>query len=375
MRLADLISDVETIAALGSNRRTAVRNAIRQRLMEYAASYDWPHYRDIGSIQTINDYTTGTVSVTNGSRTVTGSGTTFPTLSAGRKIRIGTENHFYYVATRDSATQLTLRDPYMGSTQSGVTYTLFQDEYKLEANTHKLLDVIQLQDSLVMVGLSYLDMDRWFPDPDQLNDPTYFSLIGRRDDRYTAGTIATTANSRTVTGTNTEWLSVPGFSRGTRVSVTDTTDVLTVDTVDSDTQFTAYELATTTDASSAYRAFLNNLVVQLRDVPDETRLLYYRKQRVPYPLVRDEDEPDLPREYHYGLVWGGLVTAFALQGNQPAATEAERRWKDWIALQRIQLAQDSPTVQYPRQSVDAHILDSLRLGYGRLPTNYGYVLG
>jgi hypothetical protein len=67
-----------------------------------------------GSRKTAN-YTTGTVTFTNGSKTVTGSGTTWNTLvDAGMLIQRGNER-VYVVASVDSTTQLTLRDAYEGS--------------------------------------------------------------------------------------------------------------------------------------------------------------------------------------------------------------------------------------------------------------------
>ena len=322
---------------------------------------------------TADDYTTGTVDVTNGSTTVTGNSTTFTAAMVGRKLRVGTSNQFYFISAFVSTTSLTLRTAYQGTTATAQTYTIFQDEYKLDANTHKLLDLRQVEDSLMMLGLSYLDMDRWFPDPDTLNDPTYFAIIGRRDDRYTTGTVAVTAASRTITGTSTVWTGVDGLTRGSRISITDTGEVFTIDTVDSDTSLTVYELPATGDASSAYRIFLNNILVQVQPVPDASRLLYYRKQRLPYPLYNNEDEPDLPREYHYGLVWGGLMVAFNLLGRDQAAAEAERRWNQWIALQVQQIGIDSPAIDYPRKSQDRFV-ELAGSPYGRLPANYGYAM-
>lgn len=75
-----------------------------------------------GSRQTAN-YTTGTVSVTNGSKTVTGSGTTWNTLTdAGMLFWLGAR--FYVVESIDSTTALTLSEPYEGSTASGSGYVL-----------------------------------------------------------------------------------------------------------------------------------------------------------------------------------------------------------------------------------------------------------
>ena len=373
MRFIDIISDSEVIANVGTTRRNLLRRAVQQKFFEYAASYDWPHYRDIGTITTINDYTDGTVTVTAGSTTVTGASTTFTEAMVGRKFRVGTENHFFYIDAFVSTTELTLRDAYRGTGGASQTYTIFQDEYKLDANTHKLLDLRQVQDSLMMIGLPYLEMDRWFPDPDTLQDPTFFSVIGRRDDRYATGTVAVTSGSSTLTGTSTLWTTVPGLTRGSRISITDTDEVFTVNTIASDTSLTVYEVPATTDASSAYRIFLNNILVQLRDVPDAARLLYYRKQRLPYPLVNDEDEPDMPREYQYGLVFASLMVAYKILGNQAGSQAAEQQWQAWLALQIRQVGMDSPAVDYPRESVDKYI-NAIGTPYVRLPSNYGYAL-
>ncbi len=68
-------------------------------------------------------YSTGTVSVTQGSKTVTGAGTTWNTLvDAGMLFRIS--GRVYPVASIDSTTSLTLRDAYEGSTAAGQAYTL-----------------------------------------------------------------------------------------------------------------------------------------------------------------------------------------------------------------------------------------------------------
>lgn len=70
------------------------------------------------------NYTTGTVKVTNGSKTVTGSGTAFSAnVDVGMLFQIGNER-VYVVSSVDSNTQLTLRDAYQGSTGEGKAYAL-----------------------------------------------------------------------------------------------------------------------------------------------------------------------------------------------------------------------------------------------------------
>lgn len=82
-----------------------------------------------GSLKAAN-YSTGTISVTNGSRTVTGSGTTWNTLvDAGMLMQRGNER-VYVIESIDSTTQVTLRDAYEGATGAGASYT-FNSFYKI----------------------------------------------------------------------------------------------------------------------------------------------------------------------------------------------------------------------------------------------------
>lgn len=70
------------------------------------------------------NYSTGTVTTTSASAVVTGSGTSWSAnVDAGMLFRISGER-VYVVKTVDSNTQITLTEPYQGSTGSGKAYTL-----------------------------------------------------------------------------------------------------------------------------------------------------------------------------------------------------------------------------------------------------------
>lgn len=69
----------------------------------------------------------GTVAVTNGSTTVTGTGTAFSVLHNGGRIRIA--GVWYTVSTVSGATGLTLTTSYAGATASGLAYTVFAATY------------------------------------------------------------------------------------------------------------------------------------------------------------------------------------------------------------------------------------------------------
>lgn len=75
----------------------------------------------------LEDTSTGTVSVTNGSKTVTGSGTSWAgvaNLRAGAHILIGIDEVPYEIASIDSNTQITLVKKFFGTTASSQTYRI-----------------------------------------------------------------------------------------------------------------------------------------------------------------------------------------------------------------------------------------------------------
>lgn len=79
------------------------------------------------------NYTTGTITATNGSNAITGSGTTFTAGMVGKAIRIGTDTKFYLVGSYSSATSITLNSNYTGTTGAGKAYfinTQWNDQWK-----------------------------------------------------------------------------------------------------------------------------------------------------------------------------------------------------------------------------------------------------
>jgi len=73
----------------------------------------------------MSQYKTGTATVTNGSATVTGSGTLWlANVTAGNSFTVAGDRVMYDVASVDSDTQITLSAPYAGTTASGVVYAI-----------------------------------------------------------------------------------------------------------------------------------------------------------------------------------------------------------------------------------------------------------
>lgn len=77
-----------------------------------------------GSLKTAI-YSTGTVSVTNGSTAVGGTGTAFmANVDVGMLLQVGNGTRYYLVTAVNSDTSLTIKDAYEGSTNAAAAYTL-----------------------------------------------------------------------------------------------------------------------------------------------------------------------------------------------------------------------------------------------------------
>lgn len=117
-------TDDATVLNLGGTGRTVPKPA---RLIEDLLFL--PGGEIYGGSRKTANYSTGTVTTTNGSKIVTGAGGTLfsANVDVGMLFRISGER-VYIVASVDSNTQLTLRDNYEGTTGAGKAYTLKQLE-------------------------------------------------------------------------------------------------------------------------------------------------------------------------------------------------------------------------------------------------------
>lgn len=86
-----------------------------------------------------NVYNTGTVSVTNGLTTVTGSGTTWTAAMVGRQFRVGLSAPIYTIAQFNNSTSLQLDLPFGGPTSAGTGYSIYQCYFTPPADFHQFI--------------------------------------------------------------------------------------------------------------------------------------------------------------------------------------------------------------------------------------------
>lgn len=364
LQFSTILSNAKAIANVTS-QDTLIKQGIQMGL-DRLTDKDLPYLMTDGSITTVAPYTTGTVTVTNNSKTVTGSGTTFTSAMVGRKFRVDSENAYYRIGAYVSATEITLEVVYQGDTDSALTYSIYKDEYRLPADldVYKLLR--QIENNRSIIDLEQTAFDLYEPSPIATGSPRFSVLTGTKLDTYSTGTITGTVNLSVLTGSGTSWLSVDGLGRGSRIVAGSA--VYTVKSVDSDTQITIYELLTTALVGSTYAILLDNYIIQLFYIPSQIENIYFKYQRIPFPLINDQDVPDLPEKYHHILITAALIWAWAVKDKQESLVQTklfeQQRDEMWKRI-----GNPSSNRSYSRMSQD----DMNRMDFTTsLPSSYGF---
>lgn len=120
--IADLIRDGIGEPALASEKAMDYINLALEKLEQMAW---WRHLEAYPPHQfsVSGPYATGTVTVTNGSATVTGVGTDF-TGRAGQVFQKSGDSNYYWIDSVASATSMTLKAAYIGTTAAGASYNI-----------------------------------------------------------------------------------------------------------------------------------------------------------------------------------------------------------------------------------------------------------
>lgn len=363
MTFLDLQNDVTSMSIVTS-QPVLVQHAIQYALNRITQEYEFPYYMNSkGVITTVAPYSTGTVTSINGSAIITGVGTNWTSILVGRKFQIQGDQAHYYISSVNSTTSITLSVPYQGSAQSGVTYNIYKDEYKLASDVQSYNTLVQIQNSIPMVGIAPSRFDQNFPTQQSFDSPYLEMMEGTALDIYSTGIVSTTNLSTVVTGTGTNWTSVEGLGRMTNMIISGVR--YTVQSVTSDTSINLYEQASGTMATSPYSLLLRNYKTQVFPIPAYVENLYYRFYRMPDILVNPYDVPDLPNDWHWIIIWGALSWIYLQKGDaQKAYTIAEANFMNGIKIMKTKIGNPSADRIYRRVSQDGRMrpLDGLEKG-------------
>lgn len=122
--------------ANGTQADTEIKQAVNDALDMIAQERLWPYYKTHGEVSFADDYSTGTIAITQGSANVTLTTGTWPSNAASCKIRIG--GKVYRVSSRTSDSVIVLASAWAAASITGETYVLFQDEYTLPSDCMRI---------------------------------------------------------------------------------------------------------------------------------------------------------------------------------------------------------------------------------------------
>lgn len=142
---------------------------------------NWPWLMTNGTIQTVADITTGTVSINSGSTTLTFSSA--PSVSVANQYMIqftATSDDWYYISSHTAAsTTAVLSVPFVGSSSiSGASYILRKVLYSLPSDLDRVVDIRQAVTDQKLGSIDIRMFDGYLPDPTATSDPLYYSVIG-----------------------------------------------------------------------------------------------------------------------------------------------------------------------------------------------------
>ncbi len=255
MNLSDVLSNVSDDAKVSTAvtgvtaRLTREINRVCSEIWDgFHWSFRWRNIR----IVTDTDVTAGTLTATNGSRTVTGAGTAFLSSHKNWHIVFTADPilNWYKVRAYTSSSQLELDVPYQGTTGGSKAYILRHFDYVLPTEIWDLEGVMATHDRRTIEIVQGHSMDILTPSPLYKGYPVAVSLYNSDSmpTTYTTGSVTGTINTRTLTGTATAWLD--NIFPGDKITIGSYD--YTIYSVDTNTQITLYNNLVVAAATASY---------------------------------------------------------------------------------------------------------------------------
>src|SRR3990167_2778503 len=305
MRVIDVLHDVAGRSSTELSQTISNVETVRDHLIrglniyhkDLNNRYLWPWRTKRMSLQTVENYTTGSVQVTSGSRTVAGSGTLWTVSMNRRLIRLDRDTQWHEILIVNSATEIILKEPYIGESGSSLSYKIWKKYYTLDQDVPHLSTVAMSQWPYKSGPIPRSEFDNSFASPDLSGIPRAWAWSGidRATATYSAGTVSASINSKTLTGVSTAWLG--NVSAGAKITV-DSREY-NVESVDSDTQITLVQKTLVAiDSGHSYTSEMSGRSqIVLSSTPSPAINLRIEYSKRTYNLLNDNDDLDIWDEY------------------------------------------------------------------------------
>lgn len=308
MKMLDYVNEIKRhLTDVTSQTTSAIEMAINNAYFQIWNKANWWFARREYYFDTIAAYTTGTLTATKNSATITGAGTAFTSAMIGRKLIVGGDDVAYIVKSVASGTSLTLETIYLGTTVSGSTYGIYKHLYRLNDRAMKILWAVTSKDKVKLQESNERRYIHWNAYSTSKGNPTHYIPRGQTTAvYYNTGTVAVTNSSATVTSTYTTFTSDMTDMVFKVVGDDVEYSILSVDSASQITLNKAFD--GTTNLTASYEIGpAGTEQIELWPAPDIAMQVKYKAHLRPLKLVADNDVPELPQQWHEGILLGALA--------------------------------------------------------------------
>lgn len=187
---SDLYTDLENrvrvttgVTATETQAKRYINIALQDMHLGFDYKVPWAERR--ATIRTQDDYSTGTITATRGSTTITGASTLWNTnndfgvknMRANGRIVISGSRVPYTIASVSSDTSATLTTAFTEATATASNYVYFEDEYDLASDFLRPVDIQQFSDQASIELISRTEFRRRYPNNSICGRPSVATLL------------------------------------------------------------------------------------------------------------------------------------------------------------------------------------------------------
>lgn len=288
-----------TVAARIKNH---INDACLEKWHAYPWSFRWREYPLVLSARV----TSGTLTATNGSQTVTASGTPFDTtLHKGAWIRFtgDTLQAVYRIINVVSTSSVTIEPAYQGTTGSSKAYELCKIDYLLPTDLSDVGRITVTYSGLNLPVRHQMTMSDYYQFPAGVGSPDSVTVFRQSQtlSTYTTGTLSGTVSTTAITGVGTAWLS--NVTPGDELVISGDTNTYKVLSVESDTAMTLYNNLSATATGASYTISRQyGKLLRVTPVPDNPYVLFVKGLRAYAPLVNNSDTNELLVRWPHAVI-------------------------------------------------------------------------
>lgn len=301
-RLNKSTSDQTVLARL----KNEINDTCQEKWHGYAWSFRYREYPITLSARV----TSGTLTATNGSPTVTASGTPFDSsihVGAWLRFTADTVQAWYRVQTVNSTSSITIEPAYQGTSGASKAYELCKTDYLLPSELSDLGSIMVGFDGSTIRPKHQLINDPQTRPPLTVGSPLDVSILNQEQivSTYTTGTLSGSINTVTLTGVGTAWLS--NVTPGDQLVISGDSSTYTVYKVDSNTQITLYNKLVSAASGLTYTISRQyGHVLRVWPTPDQPYVLFVKGLRAYPTLVNATDTNELLARYPFAVIEGAV---------------------------------------------------------------------